>query len=128
MRIAQTVPHEYNHTLRYRTVVYSDNLFERRISEGLACHFAIRVCGMATAFFCRALSKEQFDIRKARAAKIWFDRGFDFLEWFVGLKKTIPPDAGYTVGFAPVGDCLGKYSGSTAASLNSIPECELLPK
>ena len=46
--IVQTIPHEYHHTLRYRTVGYGNNLFEAMISEGLACFFAMEVCKIDT--------------------------------------------------------------------------------
>jgi uncharacterized protein YjaZ len=126
--IVQTIPHEYHHVLRYRTVGFGDNLFESMISEGLACHFALQVCRIDTPSYCHALSKEQFDRWKANAEKVWFERQFDYLEWFVGLKKTIPANAGYTIGFALVGDYLRKHPGSTAASLYSAPASAFLEK
>jgi uncharacterized protein YjaZ len=119
--IVQTIPHEFHHTLRYRTVGFGNNLFESMVSEGLACHFALQVCKMDTPSYCQALSKEQFDKWKANAEKIWFEKEFDYLEWFVGLKKTIPPNTGYTIGFAIVCDYLRRHPGSTAASLYATP-------
>jgi uncharacterized protein YjaZ len=91
------------------------------ISEGLACHFAIQVCKIDTPFYCQALTKEEFDKWKANAEKMWFDKDFDHLEWFVGLKKTIPANTGYTIGFAMVSEYLRKHPGSTAASLYATP-------
>jgi uncharacterized protein YjaZ len=115
--IVQTIPHEYHHTLRYRTVGYGNNLFESMISEGLACHFAIEVCKIDTPDYCKALNKEQFKEWKEKAEKIWFNSDYDHLEWFVGLKKTIPANTGYTIGFSMVSDYLRKHLGETAASL-----------
>jgi uncharacterized protein YjaZ len=128
IHIVQTIPHEYHHTLRYRTVGYGNNLFESMISEGLACHFAIQVCKIDTPFYCQALTKEEFDKWKANAEKMWFDKDFDHLEWFVGLKKTIPANTGYTIGFAMVSEYLRKHPGSTAASLYATPADSFLAK
>jgi uncharacterized protein YjaZ len=98
------------------------------ISEGLACHFAIQVCSIDTPAYCKALSKEQFDTWKANAEKIWFEKEFDYLEWFVGLRKTIPANAGYTIGFAMVTDYMREHPGSTAASLYATPASAFLDK
>jgi uncharacterized protein YjaZ len=121
VHIFQTIPHEYHHTLRYRTVGYGNNLFEAMISEGLACHFAMDVCKIDTPFYCRALSEEQFKEWKAKAEKIWFNPEYDHLEWFVGLKKTIPANTGYTIGFRMVSQYLKRHPGETAASLYKTP-------
>jgi uncharacterized protein YjaZ len=126
--IVQTIPHEYHHVLRYRTVGFGDNLFESMISEGLACHFAIQVCHVDTPAYCQALSGEQFKEWRAKAEKVWFEKEFDYLEWFVGLKKTIPANAGYTIGFALVADYLRKHPKSTAASLYATPASFFVPK
>ncbi|MCI0515468.1 DUF2268 domain-containing protein [candidate division KSB1 bacterium] len=124
--IVQTIPHEYHHTLRYRTVGYGNNLFESMISEGLACHFAIDVCKIDTPFYCKALTDEQFKAWKTKAAKIWFNPEYDHLEWFVGLKKTIPANTGYTIGFSMVSDYLKNHPGETAASLYDTPADKFL--
>ncbi len=126
--IVQTIPHEYHHVLRYRTVGFGDNLFESMISEGLACHFALQVCKADTPAYCRALSTEQFDEWKEKAERVWFEKQFDYLEWFVGLKKTIPASAGYTIGFAMVADYLRKHPGVTAALLYATPASAFLQK
>lgn len=126
--IIQTIPHEYHHTLRYRTVGYGKNLFESMVSEGLACHFAMEVCKLDTPFCAKALSKEQFIEWKAKAEKMWFEEEFDHLEWFVGLKKTIPRNAGYHIGFSIVSNYLKNHPGETAASLYSIPADSFLVK
>jgi len=121
VHIVQTIPHEYHHTLRYRTVGYGRNLFESMISEGLACHFAMEVCKIDTPGYCKALSTEQFTEWKGKAEKIWFNPEYDHLEWFVGLKMTIPPNTGYTVGFRMVSEYLHKHPTETAASLYKTP-------
>lgn len=126
--IIQTIPHEYHHTLRYRTVGYGNNLFEAMISEGLACHFAIEVCKMDTPDYCRALSEEQFKEWKEKAEKVWFNSDYDHLEWFVGLKKTIPANTGYTIGFRLVSDYFKKHPGETASSLYKITADKFLKK
>jgi uncharacterized protein YjaZ len=126
--IIQTIPHEYHHVMRYRTVGFGENLFECMISEGLACHFAIQVCNTDTPDYCKALSYEQFEEWKAKAEKVWFDKYFDYLEWFVGLKKTIPPNTGCTIGFEIVSEYLKTHPGSTAASLYKTPASAFLPE
>jgi len=117
VHIIQTIPHEYHHSLRHRTVGYGNNLFESMVSEGLACFFAMEVCEIDTPKYCKALSEEQFKEWKEKAEKMWFNREFDHLEWFVGLKKTIPKNAGYTIGFRMVSEYLKQHPGETAASL-----------
>ena len=72
------------------------------------------------------MTKEQFDRWKAVAEKMWFQKDFDYLEWFVGLKKTIPANAGYTIGFATVAEYLKNHPGSTAASLYATPAAAFL--
>jgi uncharacterized protein YjaZ len=57
-----------------------------------------------------------------------FDREFDHLEWFVGLKKTIPKNAGYTIGFKLVSDYLQKHPNETAVSLYATPADSFLVK
>jgi uncharacterized protein YjaZ len=126
--IIQTIPHEYHHVLRYRTVGFGNNLFESMISEGLACHFALQVCKVDTPAYCQALSKEQFYEWKAKAEKVWLEKEFDYVEWFVGLKKTIPANAGYTIGFDMVSEYLKKHPGGTAASLYATPASAFLGK
>jgi uncharacterized protein YjaZ len=121
IHIVQTIPHEFHHVLRYRTVGYGRNLFESMISEGLASHFAMQVCKIDTPEYCKALSTEQFKEWKEKAEKMWFDSNFDHLEWFVGLKGTIPKNAGYTIGFRMVSDYLKRHPGETAASLYKTP-------
>jgi uncharacterized protein YjaZ len=72
--------------------------------------------------------KVQFDKWKANAEKVWFEKEFDYLEWFVGLKKIIPANTGYTIGFAMVSEYLKKHPGSSAASLYATPANVFLEK
>ncbi len=126
--IIQTIPHEYHHTLRYRTVGYNNSLFESMITEGLACHFAIEVCKIDTPFYCKALTEEQFREWKSKAEKMWFNPEYDYLEWFVGLKKTIPPNTGYTIGFRMVSDYFKNHPGQSAATSYKTPADKFLEK
>ncbi len=126
--IVQTIPHEYHHTLRYRAIGYNNSLLESMITEGLACHFAIEACKIDTPFYCKALSEEQYREWKSKAEKIWFDKEYDYMEWFVGLKNTIPPNTGYTIGFILVSDYLKKHPGETAATLYKTPASKFLEK
>jgi uncharacterized protein YjaZ len=128
VHIIQTIPHEYHHTLRHRTVGYGNNLFESMISEGLACFFAMEVCEIDTPRCTKALTKEQFIEWQAKAEIMWFEEEFDFLEWFVGLKKMIPRNTGYAIGFSIVMDYLKKHPGETAASLYATPADSFLVK
>lgn len=126
--IVQTIPHEYHHTLRYRAIGYNNSLLESIITEGLACHFAIEACKIDTPFYCKALSNEQYLEWKSKAEKIWFDKEYDYLEWFVGLKKTIPANTGYTIGFILVGDYLIAHPGERAAFLYRTPAEKFIAK
>jgi len=124
--IIETIPHEYHHTLRNRAVGYGRNLFESMVSEGLASHFAMEVCSIDTPGYCIALNIEQFIEWKHKAQQIWFEEEFDHLEWFVGLRKEIPKNAGYTIGFSIVSNYLQKHPQESAASLYATVADEFL--
>lgn len=123
--IYETIPHEYHHTMRYRTIGFGQNLFESLISEGLACHFAMQVCNIDPPKYCVAYDEETLNEWTLTAEKEWFNEEFDYYDWFVGRDK--PRNIGYAIGFRLVQDYLDKHPGETAASLHSIKAINFLP-
>jgi len=123
--IYQTIPHEYHHTMRYRTVGYGESLFESLISEGLACHFAMEVCKIEAPQYCVAYNKETIAKWMTVAEKMWFQKEFDYYDWFVG--RTKPKNIGYALGYKLVKDYLDLHSGSKSSSLYSMSANQFLP-
>jgi len=123
--IFQTIPHEYHHTMRYRTVGFGENLFEALISEGLACHFAMEVCQIDAPEYCVAYNEQEIKKWISEAEKMWFDKEFDYYDWFVG--RTKPRNIGYAIGFRLVKDYLEQHSGETASSLYATSAERFLP-
>ncbi len=91
--IFQTIPHEYHHTVRNRTVGFGENLFDALISEGLSCHFAMEVCNIDAPEYFVVYSKKIIGEWMSEAEKIWFQKEFDYYDWFVGRSK--PKNIGY---------------------------------
>lgn len=123
--IYETIPHEYHHTMRYRTIGFGENLFETLISEGLACHFAMEVCKIDPPKYCVAYSEEIINEWLIAAKEMWFDEEFDYYDWFVGRNK--PRNIGYALGFRLVQDYLDQHPGETAASLHAVKAINFLP-
>lgn len=124
--IVETIPHEYHHTMRHRTVGFGESLFEALISEGLACHFAMEVCKIDAPEYCVAYSEETIKEWILTAELMWFNKEYDYYDWFVGRDK--PKNIGYAIGFSLVKDYLDKHPGETASSLHAIAADNLLPK
>jgi len=124
--IYQTIPHEYHHTMRYRTVGFGESLFESLISEGLACHFAMEVCNIGAPEYCVAYDKETIDKWMSKAEKMWLKKDFDYYDWFVGRSK--PKNIGYALGYNLVMEYLNHHPGETASSLYSTSADHFLPE
>jgi len=125
IHIFETIPHEYHHTMRYRTVGFGESLFESLISEGLACHFAMEVCDIEAPKYCVAYSKEQLDEWIAKAEIMWFNKEFDYFDWFVG--RTKPRNIGYAIGYSLVKDYLNNHLDETPSILYSTKANQFLP-
>jgi uncharacterized protein YjaZ len=119
VHIEQTIPHEYHHTLRYRTIGFGDNLLGAIISEGLACHFAVEVCNIDPPEYCVAYSEGMIKEWISYAEKVWFDDQYDYYDWFVGRVK--PKHIGYALGYYLVGEYFDHHPGETASSLYATP-------
>jgi len=74
----RTVPHEYHHTLRYRTVGFGDNLLGAIISEGLACHFTVEVCKINPPEYCVAYPDDMINEWMSNAEKVWINDQYDY--------------------------------------------------
>lgn len=123
--IVQTIPHEYHHTIRYRTVGFGSNLFEALISEGLACHFAMQVCNTEAPEYCVAYNDQQIDERISKAEAMWFNEEYDYFDWFVG--RTKPRNIGYALGYRLVANYIDQHPGSSASSLSDVPAIQFIP-
>jgi uncharacterized protein YjaZ len=126
IHIFQTIPHEYHHTMRYRTVGFGKNLFEALISEGLACHFAMEVCQIDPPEYCVAYTEKELDKCLDEAKRIWFQQEFDYYDWFVG--RTKPKNIGYAMGYSLVEDYMKKHPGKKASALYATPAEKFLPQ
>ena len=120
--IVETIPHEYHHTLRNRNVGPNKNLFDALITEGLACHFAMEVCNIPPPKYCVAYSPEELGMWLEEAKKEFFNKEFDYYDWFVG--RTKPRNIGYAIGYKIVADYMDKNPGTAASSLYSTPSSE----
>ena len=119
IHIAETIPHEYHHTLRYRTVGFGRNLLDAIISEGLACHFAVEVCKIDPPEYCVKYSEEMINEWISIAQKDWFNDQYDYYDWFVG--RTKPKHIGYALGYYLVSKYFEGHTGETASSLYATP-------
>lgn len=117
--IFQTIPHEYHHTMRYRTAGFGENLFEALISEGLACHFAMEVCQIDAPEYCVAYSEQEIDRWVSEAKRMWFQKEFDYYDWFVG--RTKPRNIGYAIGYSIVEDYFKEHPEEKASTLYATP-------
>jgi len=124
--IFQTIPHEYHHTMRNRTVGNSGNLFEALISEGLACYFAMEVCQIDAPKYCVAYSEQEIERWVSEAKKMWFQKEFDYFDWFVG--RTKPRNIGYAIGYSLVGEYLENHPKEKASTLYATPAAKFLPQ
>ena len=124
--IFQTIPHEYHHTMRYRTVGFGKNLFEALVSEGLACHFAMEVCQTEAPEYCVAYTEKEIEKWMEEAKSMWFNEEFDYYDWFVG--RTKPRNIGYAIGFSLVNEYIEQHPEMKASTLYATPAENFLPQ
>ncbi|MDO8452022.1 MAG: DUF2268 domain-containing putative Zn-dependent protease [bacterium] len=119
--LPNTLVHEINHAIRFRTPISKETLFEAMISEGLADHFAMEVTGRKNPpTWATALSNGQKRTFLKRATKEWSAPTYDHTAWFYGsAAKKIPRWAAYTLGFDLVATYLQKHPKIPASKLIS---------
>ena len=109
------VAHEYHHTLRRIAPGYGRALGEALVSEGLAGRFARQLCANRSEHRGRALEPDAVDEFAPLALIHRDDAGHDHPRRFFGARD-LPVRAGYTLGYAPVGECLTAGADRSAAS------------
>lgn len=113
--------HELHHVARSRTVGYGNDLLGAMVSEGLADQFSVEIARSDPPLWSSALTDDELATWRARAREQWFDRGYDHDAWFFGTGGTIPRWAGYSIGFAIVGEYLATDPSRSAAGLFDQP-------
>ena len=119
--------HELHHIARQQTVGYGSTLLGAVISEGLADHFSIEVAGVDPPLWSVALSETELATWRAEAELVWRRPTYDHEEWFFGTGATIPRWAGYSIGFAVVGEYLAAAAGRRASALFDEPPGSFVP-
>lgn len=119
--LPNTLVHEINHAIRFRTPISKETLFEAMVSEGLADHFAMEITGRKNPpAWATALSSEQKKTLLKRASKEWNASTYDHAAWFYGsTPKKIPRWTAYTLGFDLVATYLQKHPEIAASEIIS---------
>ena len=120
------VAHEYHHTLRWVAPGYGRTLGEALVSEGLAGRFARELYDNPPEHYESALEPDAFDELAPIALSCWDDEGYDHPRWFFGVRD-LPRHAGYTLGYALVGEHPGAPADRSAAGLAHEPASSFLP-
>ncbi len=107
--------HELHHAARWDGPGYGRTLGEALVSEGLAGHFALEVCGGDPEPWER-LDSSVLHAFFERAAEQWSQPWYDHNAWFFGTAE-IPLWCGYSLGFALVKAYLREHPQQSAASL-----------
>lgn len=113
--LSRMFAHELHHAARWDGPGYGITPGEALVSEGLAGHFALQVCGgEAEPWETVNLSTLRPGIE--RAAREWSQPGYDHAAWFFGTAD-LPRWCGYSLGFALIAHWLRQHPQHTAASL-----------
>jgi len=113
--------HEFHHARRWRAVGYGRTLLEAIVSEGLADHFSVEVSGAPPPPWTRALAPAQLSAWTRRALADGDQQPYDHNAWFFGTGSDIPRWAGYSVGFALVGEFLRAHPDRKPSDLFGEP-------
>ena len=124
--LVATLAHEYHHTMRHRTIGYGENLFDAIVSEGLAEHFTIEVTNEPPPWMS-PIDEEEFQYWKAEAEKIWFNKEYNHLAWFVGINSEIPRGTGYEIGRRLIANYLSMHQDKKASELYATEAKTFLP-
>lgn len=105
---------------------YGRTLGEAVVSEGLACHCEEEVTGKKQPYMT-ALSDNDLHTYTALVKNQWKKEPYDHTEWFYNnTGKGIPHWAGYSVGYAMVGDYLKTHPTMKASQLYETPADDFL--
>ena len=120
--VFRTLAHELHHVARRQGSARGDTLLDALVNEGLADHFSLEVTGMEPPPWAVALDPDQTAAMSARARDDYDNPRYNHWAWFFGSDACeIPRWAGYSLGFALVGDYLERHPGSSAAALATVP-------
>lgn len=125
--IVRTLSHELYHCLRHYSYAKQHTFFESLINEGLADHFDIEINNGKPEKWDIALDQPQLEKFTKRAKKEFNSYTYNHQAWFLGSEtQNIPHWAGYSIGFALVGDYLKRHPDKKPSNLHSADVKEFL--
>ena len=125
-RLLGLLAHELHHVMRMRGPGYGRTLGEALVSEGLAQRFEVEA-GAPPPLYAVSLDAAALTRAGARAREQIDSVDYDHNAWFAGRPgdPAWPPYAGYSLGFALVGDWLARNDTSAAAAA-TVPAAQVL--
>lgn len=114
--VERMVAHESHHVLRWRDPGYGTTLREALVTEGLAGRFCEQLYESEPEPWEGALSGGELVACAKKAAEAWNESSYSHDRWFFGTGD-LPHWAGYSLGYALVGQYLDLHPESTPASL-----------
>jgi len=109
--------HELHHAVRWAGPGYGSSLGEALISEELAGHFSIQVCG-GTPEPWECLNRNQMIPHVQRALHEWNRTDYNHNTWFFGTGE-LPGWLGYSLGFELVYRYLSDHREKSASTLGN---------
>ncbi|WKA69873.1 DUF2268 domain-containing putative Zn-dependent protease (plasmid) [Klebsiella pneumoniae subsp. pneumoniae] len=107
--------HELHHAARWSGPGYGFSLGEALVSEGLAGHFSIQVCGgQPEPWEC--LDSHEIDLHRIQASREWGSTDYKHDVWFFGAGD-LPRWLGYSLGFDVVSRYLSTHPEQRASTL-----------
>ena len=73
------------------------------------------------------IEEEKFQYWKAEAEKIWFEKEYNHLAWFVGINYEIPRGIGYEIGRRLIANYLSTHPDKKASELYAAEANMFLP-
>lgn len=128
--IESTLAHELHHCVREAVLGNPrKNLLEALVTDGLADHFDIEICGGKPKPWSVAVEGIKLEKLLERARKEFSNENYNHKDWFFGSDdKTIPRWAGYSLGFHIVEEYLKNHPMETAGKLYKTPAEEFIRK
>ncbi|WP_330985263.1 MULTISPECIES: DUF2268 domain-containing putative Zn-dependent protease [Enterobacterales] len=107
--------HELHHAARWSGPGYGFSLGEALVSEGLAGHFALQVCGgQPEPWEC--LNLHEINLHRVRALREWGNTNYHHNVWFFGFGD-LPRWLGYSLGFDMISRYLSAHPEQRASML-----------
>ncbi len=126
--IESTLAHELHHCARESALGDPRrNLLEALVTDGLADHFDIEICGGEPRPWSIAVKDEILGKLLEKARKEFNNNNYNHKVWFFGSEdEEIPRWAGYSLGFHIVQEYLKKHPYESAGSLYKTPAEEFI--